>query len=136
VDTTILELITQYEKDIDPCVRIDEFNAKQVCLDLPSRRHYWVGRLMFHKQEVLKLEQLKKRARVKVAESLTSTSPVGLTSKTVSASASLHPVIQKIDGDIEQHNLVIEYLTKVESNFRSLSYDIKNLIEIQKLETT
>ena len=136
MDTTILELITQYEKDIDPCVRIDEFNAKQVCLDLPSRRHYWVGRLMFHKQEVLKLEQLKKRARVKVAESLTSTSPVGLTSKTVSASASLHPVIQKIDGDIEQHNLVIEYLTKVESNFRSLSYDIKNLIEIQKLETT
>jgi hypothetical protein len=45
-------------------------------------------------------------------------------------------VITKIDDQIAEHSLVIEYLEKIETNFRSIGFDIRNLIEIVKLETT
>ena len=47
-----------------------------------------------------------------------------------------HPILQKIDGQLAEHELIVEYLGRIEANFRSISFDIKNLIEIVKLETT
>jgi hypothetical protein len=44
--------------------------------------------------------------------------------------------IQKIDSDISEVLLSIEYLEKIENILRSMTYDIKNIIEINKLETT
>ena len=40
------------------------------------------------------------------------------------------------DEQITENELLIEYLTKIEANFRSINFDIKNIIEIQKLETS
>jgi hypothetical protein len=109
---------------------------KQVQMDLPATRHYWVGRLMFHKQEILKLKRLRKEAQKKIADRLEHESPVGLNPKTLEQAQQHHPLVGKIDGQIAEHELVVEYLGKIEANFRSISFDIKNLIEIVKLETT
>lgn len=105
-------------------------------MDLPSARHYWVGRLMFHKQEILKLKKLRKQAHQKITEKMQHESPVGINHKTLGVASDNHPVVIKIDEQIAENELLIEYLTKIEANFRSISYDIKNLIEIVKLETT
>jgi hypothetical protein len=109
---------------------------KQIQMDLPATRHYWVGRLMFHKQEILKLKRLRKEAQKKIADKLEHESPVGLNPKTLEQAQLHHPLVGKIDGQIAEHELVVEYLGKIEANFRSISFDIKNLIEIVKLETT
>lgn len=131
-------LFEKYNDEIKKFVTVDEFNMKQIQMDLPSIRHYWVGRLMFHKQEVLKLKKLRKQAEQKILEKVKEESPVGLTDATLKqvASNANHPVLSKIDEQIAENELLVEYLLKVETNFRSLSYDIKNLIEIVKLETT
>lgn len=131
-----LSLIQKYEEEIKKYVTVDEFNMKQVQMDLPSIRHYWVGRLMFHKQEILKLKKLRKTAQLKISEKIQEESPVGLTHKTVHVASDNHPIIVKIDDQIAENEILVEYLTKIESNFRSLSYDLKNIIEIVKLETT
>ena len=109
---------------------------KQIQMDLPATRHYWVGRLMFHKQEINKLKKLRKQAQIKITEKMQEESPIGLSSKTVYAASDNHPIIVKIDEQIVENELLVEYLTKIESNFRSISFDLKNLIEITKLETT
>ncbi len=134
--TNILSLFEKYHKEIGELVKVDEFNMKQVQMDLPANRHYWVGRLMFHKSEVAKLKKTRNLALTKVKDKLASESPVVLTPKTLESSAEQHPVMQKIDEQIAENEMLVEYLSKIETNFRSISYDIKNLIDIVKLETT
>lgn len=131
-----ISLIEKYNDEIKKYVTVDEFNMKQIQMDLPATRHYWVGRLMFHKQEILKLKKIRKEAQRKITEKLEHESPVGLNPKTLEQAQQNHPIIGKIDTQIAEHELVVEYLSKIEANFRSVSYDIKNLIEIVKLETT
>lgn len=131
-----ISLIEKYNDEIKKYVTVDEFNMKQVQMDLPATRHYWVGRLMFHKQEILKLKRLRKEAQKKIADKLEHESPVGLNPKTLEHAQQNHPVVGKIDEQIAEHSLVIEYLEKIETNFRSIGFDIRNLIEIVKLETT
>jgi len=131
-----VSLFEKYEQEIKKCVTVDEFNMKQIQMDLPATRHYWVGRLMFHKQEINKLKKLRKQAQVKITEKMQEESPVGLTSKTVYAASDNHPVIVKIDEQIAENELLVEYLSKIEGNFRSISFDLKNLIEIIRMETT
>jgi hypothetical protein len=131
-----ISLFERYNEEIKKVIAVDEFNMKQVQMDLPVQRHYWVGRLMFHKQEILKLKRLRNQAQQKVAEKTRTELPVGVSARTVSLTTDVHPVIQKIDEQIAENELLVEYLGKVEANFRSVSYDIKNLIEIIKLETT
>jgi hypothetical protein len=135
-EQSVISLIEKYNEEIKKYVTVDEFNMKQVQMDLPATRHYWVGRLMYHKQEILKLKKLRKEAQKKIADKLEHESPVGLNPKTLEQAQQNHPVIAKIDGQIAEHDLIVEYLGKIEANFRSISFDIKNLIEIVKLETT
>ena len=129
-------LFERYHNDIKKQVDVNEFNMKEVQMGLPVARHYWVSRLMFHKQEILKLKKLRKQAKQKILDKIHQESPVGLTSKTVDIASDDHPVVQKIDEQIAENELLVEYLTKIESNFRSISFDIKNLIQIIQLETT
>jgi hypothetical protein len=131
-----ISLFEKYNEEIKKAVAVDEFNMKQVQMDLPVLRHYWVGRLMFHKQEVLKLKRLRNQALQKITDKTRQELPVGISTRTVNVAAQEHPILTKVDEQIAEQELLIEYLTKIESNFRSISYDIKNLIEIIKLETT
>jgi hypothetical protein len=133
---TAISLFEKYNDEIKKYVAVDEFNMKQIQMDLPASRHYWVGRLIFHKQEILKLKKLRKEASNKITQKMQEESPVTLNIKTIDAAIEEHPVIFKIDEQIAEQDLLVEYLQKIENNFRSLSYDIKNLIEIVKLETT
>jgi len=131
-----ISLFEKYNEEIKKYVSVDEFNMKQIQMDLPSARHYWVGRLMFHKHEIQKLKKLRKQAQQKISEKVQQESPVGVSFKTLEVASDNHPVVIKVDEQITENELLVEYLTKIEANFRSISFDIKNLIEIVKLETT
>ena len=62
--------------------------------------------------------------------------PVGTHQKTISSAAEENEIVKRIDEKVIEEELLIDYLSKIESNFRSTSYDLKNLIEIVKMETT
>jgi len=126
----------QYQEDILKQINVTEFNMKEIQLGLPAARHYWVSRLIFHKQEIAKLKKLRKQAKQKITTKIAETSPVNLTAKAVDMTTDEHPVVQKIDDQIAENELLVEYLNKVEANFRSVSYDIGNIIKIIQLETT
>ncbi len=46
-----------------------------------------------------------------------------------------HDKIKDIDSQISENKIIIEFLEKVEKIFNSMTFDIKNLTEIMKLET-
>lgn len=131
-----VDLFTEYHQKISEFLKIDELNMKDAQMALPSVRHYWVGRLMFHKQQIGKLKKAKDKAYKTLRERIEMESPVGLSPKTIQDSISKHDVMLRIDEEISNNEFLVEYLTKVESNFRDAQYGMNNLTKIITLETT
>lgn len=131
-----VDLFTEYHEKISNFLKIDELNMKEAQMTLPAVRHYWVGRLMFHKQQIMKLKKAKDKACKALRERIENETPVGLSPKTISDSISKHDIMIKIEEEISNNEFLIEYLTKVESNFRDTQYGMNNLTKIITLETT
>lgn len=135
-EKSFTDLFAEYHQKIEEFLKIDEMNMKDAQMSLPSVRHFWVGRLMHHKQHVNKLKKAKEKAIKTLRQKIENESPVGLTSKTISDSIASHEIVQKIDEEIVGNELLIEYLSKVESNLRDAQYGMNNLTKIITLETT
>jgi hypothetical protein len=135
-DKTTTDLFSEYHQKIEEFLKIDELNMKDVQMSLPSVRHYWVGRLMYHKQQINKLKKAKEQAVKTLRHKLEQESPVGLSPKTITESINQHEVVHKIDEEIVNNELLVEYLSKVEANFRDAQYGMNNLTKIITLETT
>lgn len=135
-DLSSVDLFTEYHEKISNFLKIDELNMKDAQMTLPAVRHYWVGRLMFHKQQIMKLKKAKDKAFKALRERIENESPIGLSPKTITDSISKHEIMLKIDDEIANNEFLIEYLTKVESNFRDAQYGMNNLTKIITLETT
>jgi hypothetical protein len=131
-----IDLFKEYHQKIEEFLKIDELNMKESQMNLPSVRHYWVGRLMFHKHEINRLKKAKDEASRRLRTKIQAESPIGLTTKTINESISSHEVVRKIEDEIANQELLVEYLTKVENNFRDAQYGMNNLTKIITLETT
>jgi len=130
------DLFLEYHQKIEEFLKIDELNMKEAQMSLPSVRHYWVGRLMFHKQQINKIKKTKEKVAKTLKERLETESPIGLSPKTVSESIAKHEIMQKLDEEIVNNELLVEYLSKVEANLRDAQYGMNNLTKIITLETT
>lgn len=129
------DILETYSKELVDHLSIDEFNLKDVQLQLPGRRHIWVGRLMRHKHEVNILRKKKKDKLVEVTKKIQEQSNVRLSSPAAEKVAANSDFIKNINSEIEENMLLIDYLERVEKIMSSIGFDIRNIIEIQKLET-
>jgi hypothetical protein len=129
---TLENYIIELEKD----VRLDQFNIRDCQMKLPAYKHKWVGRLMRHKHEIVKLNQQKYALKKKVAEKIQSSTTYKVTKPVAEKAAANHDSIVDITHRIEELNVLIEFLEKAERILSSMTYDIKNLVEIMRLETT
>ena len=123
----------KYKEAIEKDLKIDQFNIHNKVNDIPSLKHYWVAKLIEAKIEIKQLEKKKKELIKKVNES----AEVGLKLSTASMNnvISKSPVIAEINEQIEELELIIEYLEKAEKIFNSTTYDLKNAIELMKMES-
>jgi hypothetical protein len=132
----LADLFLEYHEAVSEFLKFDELNLKDSQMNIASVRHYWVGRLMFHKQQIQKLTRYKQIVGKKIRQKIEEESPVGLTAKTIAEAVGSHDTMQKIEIEIADHELLVEYLTKVEMNFRDAQYGLNNLTKIITLETT
>jgi len=130
------DLFLEYHEKIAEFLKFDELNLKDAQMTLASVRHYWVGRLMFHKQEIIRYKKLREAACKKIRQKIEHESPVGLNAKTISDSITSHEAILRIDDEITNNELLVEYLSKVEANLRDAQFGMNNLSKIITLETT
>jgi len=54
-----MDIIEQYILELEKDVSLDQFNIRDCQMKLPAYKHKWVGRLMRHKHQVVKLNQKK-----------------------------------------------------------------------------
>lgn len=126
------EKFVNYKEAIEKDLKIDQFNIHNKINEIPSLKHYWVAKLIESKIELKQLQR-KKSELIKKVQSSTD---VGIKISTQSAKEMLSksPVIAEINDEIEELELIIEYLEKAEKIFSSTTFDLKNAIELMKME--
>jgi hypothetical protein len=129
-----MDLLDRYIKEIEEDLKIDEFNIKEASLKSPSKKHYWVAKLIQHKKNISKLEFEKEQLRKKLTQEIQYQSPVKLSPMTLEKTAEDADLLKEITRKIADEKLIVEFLERTEKTFSSLTYDIKNIVEIMKLE--
>ena len=129
---TILE---EYGEELKQDVTLDAFTMQEVQLKLPAIKHKWVGRLMRHKQTLYTLEKKKKSYKFELIDKIQEESHVKMSVSAVEKLIEQKNLMGDITDYIKEQRLCIEYLEKVERILSSMTFDIKNLTEIMKLET-
>ena len=126
------ETFLKYKEAIERDLKIDQFNIHNKVNDIPSLKHFWVAKLIESKIEIKKLQCKKTDLIKKVNES----QDVGIKLSTSSMNSVIakSPVIAEINEQIEELELIVEYLEKAEKIFNSTTYDLKNAIELMKME--
>jgi len=125
-----------YKEEIIKDTKIDEINLLEKQLCLPAIKHKWVARLIQQKREKNNLLKKRKELKEQVLEKIKDQIPPGIPKKALDARLDSTEEIQKIDENIQDIDIMIEYLEKIEIIFKSMSYDLRNIIDINKLETT
>lgn len=131
-----MSLLETYLKEIEIDTSVDILNVKEKQLRLPAIKQKWVGRFIRHKQELIKATHNKEALQHKIIRETIQRSPVELRKdanliKQVENTDS----IKKISEQIEELKLILELLEKVEKIFSNMTFDFKNIVELQKMET-
>lgn len=129
-------LLEDYIKELENDLKIDELTLKEYQLKLPGIKHKWAGRCIRHKLELNDLRKKREKIKKAVVDQIQEQSPVKLAVPVIERTAEKHSEIIELDSQIKQVELIVELLEKAEKTLSSTSYDIKNLIDIIKLETT
>ena len=130
-----MELIKKYSEEIERDLKIDDFNIKSVQLKLPSRKHYWVGRLIDAKITLNQLNSQKKAAKNLAVQTAIANAPVTISQTMAEKAAEESKAVREINEKIKDYTLLVEYLEKVEKIFSTMHWEIKNIIDINRSET-
>ena len=130
-----MSLLEQYIDELSKDVEIDEFTLKECQMKLPAIKHKWVGRLVRHKKDLHRSLGERRELVKKVVIKIKDTQEYAMTTPAAEKLAAKHEPVIKLDDTIKDLELVIELLDKCEKIFHSMSFDIKNLVEIIKMET-
>ena len=129
-----MELLKRYIDEIGKDLVLDDFNLKEAQLRLPARKHYWVARLIEAKIERNRLISKKKALKKEVVKQVIQESPIKINVAAAAVAAENHESLKGFNKDIEEQDIIIEYLEKVEKIMNSMGYEIKNIVDIQKME--
>lgn len=129
-----MEILDQYIDEIEKDLQINEFNLKDSSMKTPARKHYWVSKLIRHKKNLLSLRQQRDSIKRDVVRKIIEESPVKVTVPVAEKASYQHEKMKEISNKINNEELIVEFLEKTEKTFSAVGFDIKNIIEIMKME--
>jgi len=131
-----MEIFEKFQIEVKEDTRLDDMNIKEKQLMLPGIKHKWAARIINFKIERNTLIKERKRLIKESVEALSkSGAPPSAPQSALEKKVAASEVIVSIDRKLEELELLLEYLEKVESIMRSFTFDIKNSVELLKLET-
>ena len=129
-------MLEDYKQEINIDVKVSQLDILDRQLMLPGLKHKWVSRLIDAKRECNRLNKKKKETRRLVLEALSKSIPSGLPKTALDAKIEATEAIQLINDQLDEAELLVEYLEKVEKIFSSMSFDFTNMVNLIKMETT
>lgn len=128
------ETLNKYVQQIKADLEINQINIADVARSLPAKRHFWTARLIEHKCKINSLEKQKSIILKEVSSKISKDSPVALDNKNVLRVAESSEDIKSINEQIAENKLLVEFLEQVQKNFFTASHDIRNIVDIMKME--
>ena len=129
-----MELLRKYNNEIGQDLVLDDFNLKEAQMRLPARKHFWVARLMEAKIKRNSLIRDKKKIKKELVKKVITDSPVRISQSAAESAAERHESIDSLNKGIAEQDTIIEYLEKVEKIMGNMHWEIKNIIDINKME--
>ena len=130
-----MELLYKYIEELDTDTSINEFNIRDVQMKLPAIKHKWAGRQVRAKIEMSQLKGERVSLIDRMTDKLIEQSPVTITKPTAKQRVLSSDAIKQMDKKIQEYHHIIEFLEKTDKTLSSMTFDIRNLTEIMKLET-
>ena len=127
-------MLKKYFEEVGKDLVLDDFNIKEQSMRLPARKHYWVAQLIKAKIERNQTFEKKKKLKKDITKEVIATSPVKLSQSAAEQAAERHESLSTLTSKIKELDLIIEYLEKVEKTMSQMGFDIKNAVEIMKME--
>lgn len=132
----IMDILEEYKKEIVEDVKIDQLNILEKQMLLPVIKHKWVARLVDAKKNVNKLNKRKKILKKEAIEHLEKNLPKSLPKTAIDSKVEASEKIQELNETIEDFELLVLYLEKIEKLISEMYYGIKNSVDLIKMETT
>ena len=126
----------KFQEELQNDLEIDDLTLHDVQMKLPAVKHKWVARLIQLKFQREKLEQNKSELLNNIVTQLKEQEVVKLSERSLYTSANKHEEIVNIGNQIKELDLLILYLEKIEKVCSQTTFDVKNIIDIKKLELT
>jgi hypothetical protein len=129
-----METLKRYISEITKELDINEMNLKESSMRAPARKHFWVSRLINHKIDLNTYKKSKDNLVKSLIVKAEAASPVQLSKASLEKAVESTDEIKKINNQIKEEESIIEYLEKVEKIYSSLTYDIKNMVQMTSME--
>lgn len=129
-----MELLKKYIEDINKDLYLDDFNLKEVQMRLPARKHFWVARLIEAKIKRNTLFGKKKKLKKDLVKKVIEDSPVRINQTAAETAAERYDSVVSINNSIKEQDTIIEYLEKVEKIMSMMHWEIKNIVDINRME--
>lgn len=129
-----MELLKKYIEDINKDLYLDDFNLKEVQMRLPARKHFWVARLIEAKIKRNTLSGKKKKLKKELVKKVIEDSPVRINQTAAETAAERYDSVVNISNLIKDQDTIIEYLEKVEKILSTMHWEIKNIVDINRME--
>ena len=127
-------MLKKYIEDINKDLYLDDFNLKEVQMRLPARKHFWVARLIEAKIKRNTLFGKKKKLKKDLVKKVIQDSPVRINQTSAETAAERYESVVKLNTSIKDQDTIIEYLEKVEKILGNMHWEIKNVIDMNKME--
>ena len=128
------EIIEQYTIESSIDTNIDRLNVTEVQEKLVNNKHKWSARLINHKIELNKYRNQRFTILEEKIEEYQNTQPVMVNKSIAEKAVSKKKDIRVIDNKIENEILIIQHVENIYKNISFATNDIKNLVELMKLE--
>lgn len=119
-------------KEITEDLKIDRMNLDDKTLRIPSIKHFWIAKLYTTKIRILTLEK-KKKARIDELKN-GYVSEIGLSKTSMMQNLNSDEQIMKINEEMEELKLIVDYLEDAKFVLGRVTDDLKNRIELEKVE--
>ena len=113
---------------------LNDLNLKQQQQKLPARKHFWVGRLIDAKIKRNDLIAEKRKLKKDLVKNVIEDSPVRINQTSAETAAERYESVVKLNKGIQEQDTIIEYLEKVEKILSNMHWEIKNVIDMNKME--
>ena len=130
----INEIIEQYTIESSIDTNIDRLNVTDVQEKLVNNKHKWSARLINHKIKINKYRNLRVVLLEERVDEYQNTQPVMVNRSIAEKAVSRKKDIRDIDDKINNELLIIQHVENIYKNISFATNDIKNLVELMKLE--